>query len=320
MKATAWPAWYCHSHRQVLQEIGRDLRCPAGHDVTRINGILRFVTGDHYAHSFGAQWKRYRLTQLDSYSKTSITRERTIRCLGEGLSENLSGKHVLECGCGAGRFTEILLDLGAHVTSIDLSDAVDANQENCPQGARHRIAQADIAALPFVPRQFDVVFCLGVLQHTPNPETTIAQLYPHVAPGGTLVIDQYTHSFSWYTKTAPLIRHAFKRLPPHKAIRWTERLVDTFLPLHKTARHFRLGQMLISRVSPVVCYWNTYAGLSDSLQREWALVDTHNSLTNWHNNLRGRRRIERTLETLGLEKIWCEYGGNGVEARGTRPL
>jgi SAM-dependent methyltransferase len=233
---------------------------------------------------------------------------------------DLSGKHVLECGCGAGRFTEILLDLGAYVTSVDLSDAVEANQGNCPQGDRHRIAQADIAELPFAPGQFDVVFCLGVLQHTPNPEATIQQLKEHVKPGGTLIIDQYTHSLSWYTKIAPLVRHALKRLPPHEAIRWTEKMVDVFLPLHKKARHFRLGQMLISRISPVVCYWNTYAELCDSLQREWALVDTHNSLTNWHNNLRTRGRIQRTLRRLGLEQIWCEYGGNGVEARGVRPV
>jgi 2-polyprenyl-3-methyl-5-hydroxy-6-metoxy-1,4-benzoquinol methylase len=45
--------------------------------------------------------------------------------VGEKLWAELAGKQVLECGCGAGRFTEILLAEGAQVTFIDLSEAVD---------------------------------------------------------------------------------------------------------------------------------------------------------------------------------------------------
>ena len=102
------------------------------------------------------------------------------------------------------------------MTSIDLSSAVDANQATCPQGAKHRIAQADILALPFLPLQFDIVFCLGVIQHTPKPEQTITRLYDQVKPGGSLVFDHYTHTLSWYTKTAPLFRHVLRRLSARK--------------------------------------------------------------------------------------------------------
>jgi 2-polyprenyl-3-methyl-5-hydroxy-6-metoxy-1,4-benzoquinol methylase len=145
-------------------------------------GFPRFVSGSSYAEAFGEQWKRYRKTQLDSYTKTTISRDRLRRCLGEETWHCLKRKHVLECGCGAGRFTKILLAQGACVTSIDLSKAVDANAENCPPSATHRIAQADIEALPFLPHGFDVVLCLGVI-HTPNPERTIAHLAQQVKPG-----------------------------------------------------------------------------------------------------------------------------------------
>jgi SAM-dependent methyltransferase len=47
--------------------------------------------------------------------------------MGDELFSSLAGKHVLEAGCGAGRFTEVLLKAGAYVTSIDLSSAVEAN-------------------------------------------------------------------------------------------------------------------------------------------------------------------------------------------------
>jgi len=320
MSEVNWSVWYCPVHRIALTDQGNILQCSQGDRFNRVGGIPRFVIGSHYAEAFGEQWKRYRLTQLDSYTKIPITRDRMYRCLGEELRAHLRGKHVLECGCGAGRFTEILLELGAYVTSIDLSDAVEANLKNFPNNKTHRVAQADIAALPFGAKQFDVVFCLGVVQHTPNPEATLAHLYDHVKPGGALIVDHYTWSLSWCTKTSLLIRQFAKRLRPEQGIKLTQILVDIFYPLHKATRNFRLGQILLSRISPVLSYRHLYPQLSDVLLREWALLDTHDDLTDWYKHFRTRNQIVRALQGLGLERIWCEYGGNGVEARGYRPL
>lgn len=147
-----------------------------------IDGIPRLLTErENYAAAFGEQWSRWRTTQLDSFSGTSITRDRLYRCLGykgrEMLSNDSNSSQVLEVGCGAGRFTEILLEFpGARVTSLDLSTAVEVNQVNFPQDERHRIVQADIMQAPFELEQFDIVVCLGVIQHTPNPEATIEAL------------------------------------------------------------------------------------------------------------------------------------------------
>src|SRR5437773_2805116 len=187
MATSVWPEWYCPVHQKPIKDKGNALVCADGESVARSNGIPRFVANAYYPDAFGAQWNKYKRTQLDSFTGCSMTRDRARRCIGEELWAQLDGKQVLECGCGAGRFTEILLAKGAHVTSIDLSDAVDANQENCPQGETHRIAQADILQLPFAAQQFDVVFCLGVIQHTPDSEQTITRLYEQVRPGGTLV-------------------------------------------------------------------------------------------------------------------------------------
>lgn len=103
-------------------------------------------------------------------------------------------------------------------------------------------------------------------------------------------------------------------------MRWTEWLIDTLLPLHKIARHYYPAQVLLSRLSPVLCYYHAYPELTDKLHREWALLDTHDYLTDWYKHFRTRGQIRRTLERLGLQEIWCHYGGNGVEARGKRPL
>jgi SAM-dependent methyltransferase len=276
------------------------------------------VSGSTYADHFGAQWNRFRRTQLDSYTHLPITRDRLRRCFGEDLWNSLPGKHVLECGCGAGRFTEILIARGARVTSIDLSDAVDANADQFPPGEFHRIAQADIGQLPFAPRSFDVVLCLGVIQHTPDSERTIAQLYNQLAPGGSLIIDHYVLTLNWYLKTAPLFRAFMIHMNPAAALRLTEVLVQRLLPLHKMVRNVPGIRSIVHRISPVMSYYSVYPELSDELQREWALLDTHDTLTDRFKHSRDRAQINGILRSLGMEDIWCAQGGNGVEARGRR--
>jgi SAM-dependent methyltransferase len=162
-----FPRLVCPVDRLPLTEAGGALACSQQHRWDIDRDIPRMVLHkQNYADAFGLQWKTYRKTQLDSYSKSPISYDRLRRCLGEELWSRLHappGVSVLEAGCGAGRFTEILLATpSAHVTSTDYSAAVEANQENCPQGDRHRVVQADIRSSPFAPGQFDVVLCLGV--------------------------------------------------------------------------------------------------------------------------------------------------------------
>jgi 2-polyprenyl-3-methyl-5-hydroxy-6-metoxy-1,4-benzoquinol methylase len=316
---TTWPAWVCTTHQTPLHQGTDAFTCPAGERWPIVEGIPRFVSSDNYAAAFGLQWLRYRQTQLDSYTGVPITERRMQRCLGPELWNTLAGTHVLECGCGAGRFTEVLLNKGARVTSIDLSTAVEANQINCPQDERHRIAQADITSLPFMPQQFDIVLCLGVIQHTPSPELTIQRLFEQVKPGGWLVIDHYTYSLSILTKATFPLRFVLKRMDPDSALRATELIVSTLLPLHRAVRRSKVLQRMLSRVSPVYCYYQSIPELSDQLQQEWALLDTHDALTDWYKWLRTRGQIRRALEACGATEIWCEYGGNGVEARARRP-
>lgn len=310
--------YLCPEHRTTLSQSGTNLLCPKQCLFELVDDIPRFVPQDNYSAAFGEQWKRYRKTQLDSYTGSPISKDRLRRCLGEDLWNSLKGMHVLEAGCGAGRFTEILLEKGAIVTSVDLSDAVTANQDNFPQGENHRIAQADILRPPFAPRQFDIVLCLGVIQHTPNSEDAIAALYDQVRTGGWLVIDHYRYSVRYYARTGPLFRVFMRKMSKDKTIRFTERMVDLLLPLHKEVRNFRPSQTLLSRISPLVVYYHGFPQFSDELQREWALLDTHDSLTDYYKRFRTRGQIEATLNKLGVQNIYCEYGGNGVEARGQR--
>jgi len=301
------------------------LTCPAGHRYQTRLGIPRLLALErNYADAFGEQWNLYRMTQLDSYTNTAISKDRLKRCLGDVLwqqLEQLERLEILETGCGAGRFTEVLLGLtAASVTSTDLSSAVEANQANCPQSDRHRIIQADINSLPFLPEQYDLVVCLGVIQHTKDPEQTIADLYNQAKPGGWLIIDHYTPSFAYYTKVTSLcLRPILKRLSPTIGLRVTEQLTRFFFPIHRTVRWSPFLQMILSRISPLLTYYHTLPQLNEKLQYEWALLDTHDNLTDYYKHLRTGSQISRMLRDLGARDIWVSKGGNGIEARCRKP-
>ena len=159
----------------------------SGKEYEIIDRIPRFVDRSNYSDDFGFQWKKFFKTQLDSYSGLTITEDRLKRCLGEPF-QALENKLILEAGSGAGRFTEILLKFDANVHSFDYSSAVDANAMNNGSKERLTLVQADIRKIPFEKGKYDFVVCLGVLQHTPNPEESIKSLWDMLKPGGKLII------------------------------------------------------------------------------------------------------------------------------------
>src|SRR5215207_8780273 len=180
------PELRCSTHHQPLTHAGSNLTCSKGCVIPIVNNIPRFVSSDNYASAFGRQWNKFRKTQLDSHTGTTISRDRLQRCLGGSLAV-IKGKSVLEVGCGAGRFTEVMLKAGARVFAVDLSSAVEANYENCRNlSSDYFVCQADALKLPVAPGSFDFVVCLGVIQHTPSPEPPPPPPAPYPRPPGTL--------------------------------------------------------------------------------------------------------------------------------------
>src|SRR4030095_4889123 len=90
-----------------------------------IREIPRFVASEGYTGSFGRQWNRHARLQLDSQNGTSFSRER-FYSITEWRPAGLKDRLILDVGCGAGRFSEVALQAGAEVVSVDLSTAIDA--------------------------------------------------------------------------------------------------------------------------------------------------------------------------------------------------
>ena len=104
--------------------------------------------------------------------------------------EDFRGKTVLECGCGGGQHTGFVAPLAAHVTAVDLN-AVDVARERNRRYSNIRFLEADIATLQ-LSEQFDVVFCIGVIHHTDDPDRTFEAIYRHCKPGGLVIVWAYS--------------------------------------------------------------------------------------------------------------------------------
>lgn len=69
----------------------------------------------------------------------------------------------------------------------------------------------------------------------------------------------------------------------------------------------------------IVDYHDAYAELGPELLSAWAMLDTHDTLTDHYKHLRSTEEIEVALRTAGMVDIETAYAGNGVEARARKP-
>lgn len=102
---------------------------------------------------------------------------------------NPAGKKVLDIGCGGGILAEAMAQHGAAVTAIDMADAslsvaklhqleskleIDYQKSSAEQFAQHHA------------EQFDIVTCLEMLEHVPEPAKVVQACHDLVKPGGTV--------------------------------------------------------------------------------------------------------------------------------------
>ena len=79
-----------------------------------------------YSGNFGLQWNKFPLTQFDSHTGLPLTKNRLFDSSKWNVND-MKNKVVIELGSGAGRFTEILLEAGCYVFSVEMSDAIYVN-------------------------------------------------------------------------------------------------------------------------------------------------------------------------------------------------
>jgi 2-polyprenyl-6-hydroxyphenyl methylase / 3-demethylubiquinone-9 3-methyltransferase len=99
----------------------------------------------------------------------------------------LSGKTVLDVGCGGGILAESMAGMGAKVTGIDLADkslqVAKLHLLESGQKVEYRkVAVEELAAER--PGHYDIVSCMEMLEHVPDPSAVVAACAQLVKPGG----------------------------------------------------------------------------------------------------------------------------------------
>jgi 2-polyprenyl-6-hydroxyphenyl methylase/3-demethylubiquinone-9 3-methyltransferase len=104
---------------------------------------------------------------------------------------SLPEKQILDVGCGGGILSESMARGGAHVLGIDLAQAVLDVAELHAMEARIAINYRSIAAEDLAlerPGAFDAVTCMEMLEHVPDPASTLLALAQLVKPGGDVIV------------------------------------------------------------------------------------------------------------------------------------
>ena len=103
------------------------------------------------------------------------------------LANGLAGKRVLDVGCGGGILAEAMAAKGAQVTGIDLAErALKVAQLHAIEvgsGVDYRLVSAEDLAAE-APESFDIVTCMEMLEHVPQPASVVAACARLAKPGG----------------------------------------------------------------------------------------------------------------------------------------
>lgn len=112
--------------------------------------------------------------------------------------DDFKDKEVLECGCGGGQHTYFLAPYAKRIVAVDLNTADIARERN-RGSANLTFLAADISDMN-LGQKFDIVFSIGVVHHTDNPDKTVENLKKHVKKGGRFILWVYSREGNVITR------------------------------------------------------------------------------------------------------------------------
>ncbi|WP_144393580.1 bifunctional 2-polyprenyl-6-hydroxyphenol methylase/3-demethylubiquinol 3-O-methyltransferase UbiG [Pleionea sediminis] len=149
-------------------------------------------------------------------------------------SGGVQGKRILDVGCGGGILADALSAMGAEVTGIDMGEAplsvARLHQLESKQNVEYHKSTAEEFAKEHA-NKFDIVTCLEMLEHVPEPESVIAACKNIVKPEGDVffsTINRNPKSFlfaivgaEYVLKMLPKGTHEYaKFIKPSELDRW----------------------------------------------------------------------------------------------------
>ena len=150
----------------------------------------------HIQKSFSSQWSS--TERKDSAWGRNIRQRKELFLNSFTIStSDLSGKTILDAGCGHGEVELALKNVDVEIFAVDLSYSVDyvKNQvylEKKDTKSTFHFIQGNIHQLPFKSNSFDFVHSAGVLHHTPDTYKGFEKVTKLTKPGGLCFIELYS--------------------------------------------------------------------------------------------------------------------------------
>jgi SAM-dependent methyltransferase len=258
-------------------------------------------------------------------------------------------KRVLDAGCGQGRWSRALLDLGADVLAVDFSEAgLVRTREVCGNHPRLHTCRVDLLDLPsdVAQQRFDFVFSFGVLHHTGDTWRALENVASLVGESGAMFlylygstswdsehrreVDQTRHELaelSFDQKIAEL-RRRFPGLDPHQLFDLMSPVINDRVAFDDVAE--RLAHLGFDMVIPTITHGEVYLRATrPSFPREALLtpVQTESELVRessqrwlrragaaFEMSLRGAlKRVPRRSAPLNVQRVLTEHDrGTGI--------
>ena len=205
--------------------------------------------------------------------------------------------HVLDIGCGTGRHTAAVFDLGrCSVVGADASES-DLRQARRRLHFHKQMAKrptatwaltvTDVTRLPFIDNSFDVVICAEVLEHIHRHHQALTELARVLKPSGDLIISVPRH---WPERLCWALSSAYRNTPGgHIRIYRTDELIKMVGSNGFRHRHCHYAHSLH------VPYWWLKCLLGVERDTFWPVRLYHRFLT-W--DMMQRPRLTRSLERL----------------------
>ena len=156
--------------------------------------------------------------------------------------------------------------------------------------------------MPFKQNNFDVVYSLGVLQHTPNVELAFKSLTKFLKTSGLICTDFYWKRLRTLFHSKYLVRPLTKRLNQDKLFSFLEKYSSLLLEVSTILKSIPMLGIYLMRLIPVANYTNVYPLSKDQL-KEWALLDTFDMLAPAYDNPQSPKTIQKWMKEEGLTNI-----------------
>lgn len=177
-------------------------RCPRTFAITSGVPRLNIEMGglENVARTFSFEWKGHHAGRFETQTLFGRTLEEDWEYFLFGLGigpEDVVGAAVVDAGCGSGRFARLVGGHGARlVVGLDINEAVDEAFALTRGMPNVHIVQGNVWQPPLKAKAFDLIWCNGVLHHTPDAKRGHSALSRLVAPNGRLYVWVYAKRFN----------------------------------------------------------------------------------------------------------------------------